>query len=398
MTIPFDQPVFREHTCSVKFDARKAVFGRDDVVPVWVADMDFAAPEAVTNALRERAAHPVYGYTLFPDSLYQSIVEWFGVRHGWKIQRDWILMAPGVVPSLHAACLAYSEPGEGAIVQPPVYPPFFSSVRQTGRTVIENPLVLKEGVGAGKGHYGMDLEHLEACAARPDARILLLCSPHNPVGRVWSEDELKGVLAIARKHNLVVISDEIHCDLTFADRPKHSVLATLAGPEDALVTAIAPSKTFNMPGLGLSALVIPDPEHRRAMKTVFESMHMPQCNPFSIAGFEAGYRAGAPWLDELMGYLQANRDYVEEMVNQRLPGISVSSPEGTYLMWLDCRELGMLDTELKRFFVRYTGVGMNPGISFGEQGSGFMRLNIGCPRSVLTEVLTRIETALTAKS
>ncbi|MDK9556120.1 PatB family C-S lyase [Marinobacter sp. M216] len=394
MTSPFDQPVARDHTCSVKFDARKAVFGREDVIPVWVADMDFAAPEAVTRALVERARHPVYGYTLFPDSLYEAMIHWFRARHGWDIQRDWILMAPGVVPSLHAACMAYAEPGQGVIIQPPVYPPFFSSVRQSGRTVIENPLVLEEGRGAGPGRYRMDLDHLEQCAARPDAQVLMLCSPHNPVGRVWSEEELRAVLAIARKHDLVVLSDEIHCDLTFDDGPRHSVLATLAEQDDALVTAVAPSKSFNMPGLGLSALVIPDAERRAALKGVFQTLHMTQCNPFSVAGFEAGYRDGGAWLDDLREYLQANRDYVEEAVNGRLSRIRVSAPEATYLMWLDCRELGMTDAELKRFFVQEAGVGMNPGLTFGDPGSGFMRLNIGCPRSVLTEVLDRIENAL----
>lgn len=395
MSNPFDVPVSREHTCSVKFDARKAVFGRDDIIPVWVADMDFAAPEAVTRALQERASHPVYGYTLFPDSLYQSMIDWFADRHDWRIERDWILMAPGVVPSLNAACMAYAAPGEGVIVQPPVYPPFFSSVRHSGREVIENPLVPDE---ERAGHYRMDLDHLEACAARPDARILLLCSPHNPVGRVWSENELRAVLAIARRHGLVVISDEIHCDLTFPDKPGHTVLANLAGPEDALVTAVAPSKSFNMPGLGLSALVIADPERRKAMKSVFESMHLPQCNPFSIAGFEAGYRHGGPWLDRLMEYLQGNRDFIAQAVAERLPGIRVTAPEGTYLLWLDCRELCLDrdwdDAGLKRFFVREAGVGMNPGLSFGEQGSGFMRLNIGCPRSVLEQVVSRIDAAL----
>lgn len=397
MTSPFDQTIARDHTGSVKFDARKSVFGREDVIPVWVADMDFAAPEAVTRALTERAQHPVYGYTLFPDSLFQSMIDWFQNRHGWEIQRDWILMAPGVVPSLNAACLAYAEPGQGVIIQPPVYPPFFSSVRQTGRTVIENPLILEPDSDAGPGRYRMDMDHLEQCAARPDARVLMLCSPHNPVGRVWTQDELRRVLAIARKHDLVVLSDEIHCDLTFADGPGHSILATLAEPGDKLVTAVAPSKSFNMPGLGLSALVIADAEQRNALKTVLQTMHMPQCNPFSATGFEAGYGEGAPWLDELLVYLQANRDYVEDSVNRRLPGISVSAPEATYLMWLDCRHLGMTDTELKRFFVQDAGVGMNPGVSFGEPGSGFMRLNIGCPRSVLTEVLGRIETALAAR-
>jgi len=393
VSVPFDQPISREHTCAVKFDARKTVFGREDVIPAWVADMDFAAPEAVTRALAERAAHPVYGYTLFPDSLYEAMTEWFRVRHHWDIRRDWILMAPGVVPSLHAACLAYAEAGEGVIIQPPVYPPFFSSVRLTGRTVIENPL-LEQTLEDGSTSYRMDLEHLEQCAARDDARLLILCSPHNPVGRIWSREELEAVLAIARRHGLVVISDEIHCDLTYPDKPPHTVLATLAQADDALVTAIAPSKTFNIPGLGLSALVIPDPKRRRAIREVFESLHLPQCNPFSIAGFEAGYRHGGPWLDQLMAYLRDNRDYVCETVRERLPGIRVSAPEGTYLMWLDCRQLGLSDKDLREFFVQQAGVGMNPGITFGDQGQGFMRLNIACPKGVLAEVLGQIETAL----
>lgn len=384
----FDQPVQRENTCSVKFDARKAVFGKNDVIPLWVADMDFPAPEAVTKALEERARHPIYGYTLFPESLYQSVIDWFEQRHGWAIERDWLMMAPGVVPSLHAAALAFAGEGEGVIIQPPVYPPFFSAIRKTGRAVIENPLEQVDG------RYQMNLEHLEACAARDDARVLLLCSPHNPVGRVWSESELQEVLAIARRHNLVVLSDEIHCDLTYPDKPSHHVLATLADDEQALITTVAPSKSFNMPGLGLSALVVRDPEHRKLLKDVFDAMHMNQCNPFSIAGFEAGYRQGGPWLDELMIYLQGNRDRVMDYVRQHLPTIRVTEPEGTYLLWLDCRALGMNDAELKRFFVQDAGIGMNPGITFGEPGSGFMRMNIGCPRRVLETALGQIRQAL----
>jgi len=384
----FDQPVQRENTCSVKFDARKAVFGKNDVIPLWVADMDFPAPEAVTKALEERARHPIYGYTLFPESLYQSVIDWFEHRHGWAIERDWLMMAPGVVPSLHAAALAFAGEGEGVIIQPPVYPPFFSAIRKTGRAVIENPLEQVDG------RYQMNLEHLEACAARDDARVLLLCSPHNPVGRVWSESELQAVLAIARRHNLVVLSDEIHCDLTYPDKPSHHVLATLADEEHALITTVAPSKSFNMPGLGLSALVVRDPEHRKLLKDVFDAMHMNQCNPFSIAGFEAGYRQGGPWLDELMIYLQGNRDRVMEYVRQHLPTIRVTEPEGTYLLWLDCRALGMNDAELKRFFVQDAGIGMNPGITFGEPGSGFMRMNIGCSRRVLETALGQIRQAL----
>jgi cystathionine beta-lyase len=393
----FDDPIDRAQTDSVKYDARAAVFGRADVIPAWVADMDFAAPEAVTRALRQRADHPVYGYTLFPESLYQAMIDWFRDRHGWAIERDWIRMAPGVVPSLHAACLAYAGAGEGVIVQPPVYPPFFGAARLTGRSLIENPLVADTDRD-GRLHYRMDLEHLEACAARPEARVLLLCSPHNPVGRVWREEELAAVLDIARRHDLVVLSDEIHCDLVYPGGPRHRMLASLPGAAERVVTAVAPSKTFNMPGLGLSALVVPDAGLRRAIASVFEGMHLPQCNPFSVAGFEAGYRHGGPWLDELLAYLRDNRDWLVSRVNRDLPGLSACVPEGTYLVWLDCRGLALEDAALKRFFVQNAGVGLNPGASFGEPGRGFMRLNIGCPRRTLKTVLWRIEAALAGRS
>jgi len=384
----FDQPLPRENTGAVKYDARQAVFGREDVIPLWVADMDFAAPEAVVDALEKRARHPAYGYTLYPDSVHDAMIHWYQERHQWRIEPDWVLLVPGVVPSLHAASMAFSAPGDGIIIQPPVYPPFFSAIRKTGRQVIENPLV------EDLGYYRMDLDHLEACAARDDAKILQLCSPHNPVGRVWSQEELTAVLDIARRHSLMVVSDEIHCDLVFPDKPAHQMLGRLVTEEDALVTTLAPSKTFNLPGLGLSALVVPNPEHRAALKTVFDSMHMLQCNPFSMIGFEAGYRHGGPWLNELLAYLQQNRDFVTQSVNSDMPGIRAIEPEGCYLVWLDCRELGMSDTELKAFFVHEAGVGLNPGITFGEQGSGFMRLNLASPRATLEVALRQTREAL----
>ncbi|WP_336365530.1 MalY/PatB family protein [Marinobacter sp. C2H3] len=398
----FDQCPSREGTAAVKLDARQAVFGRADVVPAWVADMDFAAPEAVTEALVARARHPVYGYTLFPDSLYEAMIDWFERRHGLRLDREAILMAPGVVPSLHAACLAFAGSGEGVIVQPPVYPPFFSSVTVTGRRVIENPLRCIDGDDGPD--YAMDLDHLEACAARPEARLLLLCSPHNPVGRVWRRDELDAVLAIARRHGLVVFSDDIHADLVYPGEAPHTLLASLATEEDALVTALAPSKTFNLPGLGLSALVVPDARRRRALQAEFERLHLPQCNPFSMVGFEAGYRHGGPWLDELMVYLRGNRDAAVSYVREHLPGIRTRAPEGTYLLWLDCRELAAWlddgktsrDRALRRFFVQQAGVGLNPGASFGAAGDGFMRLNLGTSRATLMTVLDQIRDALQA--
>lgn len=388
LSSPFDEVFSRENTGSVKFDARKAVFGREDVIPLWVADTDFAAPEAVTQALVQRAQHPAYGYSLFPDGLYQSLIDWFRTRHNWTIDRASIQMAPGVVPTLHAAAMAYAAEGEGIIIQPPVYPPFFSSIRKTGRRVVENPLKVRDG------RYVMDLEHLEQCASQPDVRVLFLCSPHNPVGRVWRVEELEGILDIARRHQIVVISDEIHADLGFSDRLPHTMLDTLARPDDPLLTTVAPSKTFNIPGMGLSAVVSRRKDLLAELRRVFDAADMVHCNPFSAAAFEAGYRDGGPWLDAMMAYVQSNRDRTMAFVAERIPRLGITDPDGTYLLWFDCRGLGLSDGDLKRFFVEQAGVGLNPGISFGEPGQGFMRLNLGSSWSVLELALSQIEAAV----
>lgn len=386
MSFDFDRILPRAGTGSVKWDGRRGYFGTEDILPLWVADMDFAAPEAVTRALAERAAHPVYGYTLFPDSVYDALIAWMKSRHGWEIERDWILMAPGVVPSLHAAVLAFAGVGEGVIVQPPVYFPFFSSVTVPGRRLVENPLIEVDG------RYRMDLAHLEACAARPDTRLLLFCSPHNPVGRVWAADELRAVLAIARRHGLVVLSDEIHHDLVYPGE-RHTPLALLAEDPARVVSAVAPSKTFNIPGLGLSALIVPDAGQREKLRRAFDLLHVTGANPFSIAAFSAAYREGGPWLDALLGYLARNRDAAIAFFAEHLPAIRPIHPQGTYLLWLDCRGLGLDDAALRRFFVEEARVGMNPGTVFGAGGSGFMRLNLGAPRSLVMEALGRMAQA-----
>ena len=379
MIFNFDLPITREGTSSVKFDGRQHYFGTGDVTPLWVADMDFAVPECVTRALTERIAHPIFGYTLYPESLYQSIIDWFAQRHGWRIERDWILMAPGVVPSLFAAVQAFAQEGEGVIVQPPVYFPFFSAVTTNHRKLILNPLRNLNG------NYEIDFEHLETCAQQ-GAKLLLLCTPHNPVGRVWSESELQQVLAIARKYKITILSDDIHADLTYPG-VKHTMLARLAEPEDKIITAIAPNKTFNIPGLGLSALVIPDPQQRNAIKQVFESLHVSNTNPLSMTAFAAAYTSGGPWLDALMVYLQATRDFAVDYFAQRIPQIKCVKPEATYLLWLDCRELGLNDAKLRDFFVKDCKLGMNPGFVFGETGSGFMRMNIGVRKAVIEQAL-----------
>ncbi|MFZ4700377.1 MAG: MalY/PatB family protein [Candidatus Methylumidiphilus sp.] len=386
MSFDFETLVRREGTASVKWDGRKGYFNSEDLLPMWVADMDFAVPEAVSRAVKERAGHPVFGYTLATDSVYESLVNWMRKRHGYEVQRDWVILSPGVVPSLHAAAIAFARPGEGVIVQPPVYFPFFSAVTETDRRLILNPLRLEDG------RYRIDFDHLEECAGQ-GARLLILCTPHNPVGRVWSEDELRTVLDIARRHDLVILSDEIHHDLIFPGS-SHIPLHLLAGEGANIVTAVAPSKTFNIPGLGLSALIVPNPRHRVALRKAFELLHLGASNPFSLVAFEAAYREGEEWLEALLIYLTETRDFVSQYLAEHIPKIKVIQPEGTYLLWLDCRELGMSDSELKQFFIHKAKVGMNPGTVFGEGGSGFMRMNIGTSKLIVAEALERIRMAV----
>ncbi len=386
MSTDFDRDIPRSGTHSVKHDGCAAYFGTADVLPLWVADMDFASPEAVTRALQQRAAHPIYGYTQYPESAYEALIAWLKQRHGWEVQREWIVMAPGVVPSLFASVMAFAKEGESVIVQPPVYFPFFSAVTTNRRHLIENPLRL-----AGD-HYRIDFDDLEQYAA-DGAKLMLFCSPHNPVGRVWSEEELTELLYIARRYDITILADEIHADLVYPGE-RHIPLATLAEQADKVITTVAPSKTFNIPGLGLSCVIAPNAAQRHAIRQVFETLHISNANPFSIAAFEAAYRSGAAWLDELLVYLQGNRDFVSNYVAHHLPGIKVIRSQGTYLLWLDCRGLGMSDAKLREFFVHKARVGMNPGTAFGKNGSGFMRLNIASPRHVIAEALGWINRAL----
>jgi cysteine-S-conjugate beta-lyase len=380
--IDFDQPISRQGSHSLKHDAVKTVFGTDDILPLWVADMDFATPQAVTDALLQRAAHPLYGYTLAPDSLFDAMQSWIKTRYQWPVQRDWLMLAPGVVPTLNAAVLALTQPGDSVIIQPPVYPPFFSAVTRAERILAENPLRL------ANGKYRMDLDHLENCMKK-GARLMLLCAPHNPTGRVWEQQELEDLLSLTQHYQVTLLSDEIHADLTYPGFTHRSPGAIVAD-NSSIITAIAPSKTFNIPGLGLSALIVPNPEHRKALQKSFEILHVSTTNPFSLAAFEAAYRDGAPWLEQLRAYLAANRDFARAFIEQHAPGIHMIESEGTYLLWLDCRELGMSDSELKQFFTQKARVGLNPGLTFGSNGSGFMRMNIGTRKAVVAEALERI--------
>ena len=386
MTFDFDHPIPRAGSGALKYDARQTIFGRADVQPMWVADMDFAAPEAVTRALQARASHPVYGYSQCPESLYEVLISWLAQRHGWQVERDWIMLCPGVVPSLNATVLALTQPGDAVVVQSPVYFPFFSAATATGRRLVENPLQLENG------RYRIDFDHLEQCA-RDGARLLLLCSPHNPVGRVWRADELDTLAGIAQRYGMVILADEIHSDLIYPGQ-RHTPLATRPGMVELTITAVAPSKTFNIPGLGLSVLVVPDPAQRKALAKAFDTLHVSTSNPFSLVAFEAAYREGEEWLEALLIYLQGTRDATAAYLAEQLPEIGLIAPEGTYLLWLDCRKLGLDDRALQRFFVEQAGLGLSPGTLFGSGGSGFMRMNIGTPRGNVMAALGRVREAI----
>lgn len=378
--IDFDQQIDRSGTFSLKYDARQRLFGREDAIPLWVADMDFAAPEAVTNALTSRAQHPLYGYSEYPEALYQATQEWFLRRHQWQIDSQHILICPGVVPSLHATIMALTEEHDQVIAQPPVYFPFFSAVTETQRELVLNPLRLVDD------YYQINYEQLAEQAA--GAKMLLLCSPHNPVGRVWSETELTKLLEIARQYQLIIISDEIHADLVFNGQ-KHIPLASLAD-DVPVITAVSASKTFNIAGLGMSMLIVPNTEHKKAIESVFNSWHVSAANPFSIEATIAAYRHGEQWLDELLVYLQQTYNWVQDYFAEHLPKIRVLPLQSTYLLWLDCQALRLDDKQLRSFFVQQAGVAMNPGAMFGEGGSGFMRMNIAAPRALIEQACQQI--------
>ena len=384
MSINFDEVIPRTGTNCTKFDKRLAVFGNSHVTPLWVADMDFAAPREVTKALIDRAKHPIYGYTFAPDSAYEALINWVKQRFNWSIKKEWIILCPGVVPSLTATILALSRADESTITLPPVYFPFFSAVTKSNRELTLCPLLYHNH------RYEIDFDRLESL--NQNTRILLFCSPHNPVSRVWSRSDLEQLIQIAEKRNWIIISDEIHADLTYKEY-QHLPLASLSGNAENIITAMAPSKTFNIPGLNLSALIIPNTSYREAIVRFFDQLHINPVNPFNIVAFETAYLEGAYWLNALIDYLTDTRNQVTDYLFHHLPEIKLIKPEGTYLLWLDCQLMNMTDSELKRFFVDQAGVGLSPGSLFGEEGSGFMRMNIGTPRSNVITALDKIKKA-----
>lgn len=386
----FDHPPERRGTHSIKWDYGERFFGRADILPMWVADMDFASPPAVCRAMEERARHGVFGYTGESRAYFEGFMEWMRARHGWSIEKEWVLHLPGLLPGLNWVVQTFSQPGEEVMVQPPIYPPFFSAIRQNGRSVVENPLVL-EGDG-----YRMDLEGLEK-AISSRTRMLLFCSPHNPVGRVWNREELEALGDLCCRKGLVLISDEIHADLTVpgaVHRPLASLSERLAA---CTVTLLSPAKTFNLQGLQSGFAVASSPLLRERLAHTLQRNGIFMNNLMSIAAIEAAYREGADWLDALRAYLASNRRFLHSYAERKWQGkIKPIPAEGTYLAWLDCRSLGLEQNQLKRFFIEEAGLGLNNGTDFGSQGKGFMRMNLGCSCQTLQRALDQLQSALHA--
>jgi cystathionine beta-lyase len=357
-----------------------------DVLPMWVADMDFLSPEPVIRALRERVDHGVFGYGQEPSELRPVIVERLRHLYGWQVAPEALVFVPGVVTGFNQAAHAVTSPGDGVLVQTPVYFPMLYTPGNVGCTLDEMELTLKED-----GSYEVDFDAFEA-AITARTRIFLLCSPHNPVGRVFRQDELERMAEVCLRHDVVICSDEIHCDLVFQGYP-HLPIASL-DPEiaDRTITLIAPSKTYNIAGLHFSVAIIQNAELREKYQAASAGL-VGRPGILSAVAALAAYRDGQPWLDAVLRYLEGNADYATEYVNTQLPGVKMWRPEGTYLGWLDCREAGM-EGSPHQFFLQQARVALNEGASFGRGGEGFARLNFGCPRSTLSEALERMRKAL----
>lgn len=387
MKYDFDAVIDRRGTSSVKWDYLDRVFKNTEVIPMWVADMDFTAPQPVIDAVVKRAQHGVYGYTEKPSSFYHSAAEWLKKRHGWSINSRWITVCPGVVPTLNFCILALTEPGDKVLLQSPVYPPFFASIKNNGRVLVDNPLNLQGD------KYVIDYEDLEA-KLKDGMKLMLLCSPHNPVGRVWSREELLKVGELCIKYDVTIVSDEIHSDLIFGNY-RHTPLASLSEElAERTITCIAPSKTFNIAGFGTSMTIASNESLKKKLDNYLDSLGIEMTNLFGITALEAAYNHGEEWLNQVLVYLEGNLDFLVGYINLHLPQIKISRPEGTYLVWLDCRGLGLKQKELVDFFINKARVGLNDGAPFGPGEEGFMRMNIACSRSVLEEGLRRIKQAV----
>lgn len=386
MKYDFDKVVERHNTGSLKWD-HCDIYDGIEVLPMWVADMDFESPGEIIDAMEERVKHGIFGYTLISESYYGAVIDWMKRRHNWEIRKDWIVTMPGVVPAVCLAVLAFTEPGDKVVVQSPVYHPFYKNIRDNGRQVVENRLK-QEG-----DRYVMDYLGLEQ-QIDDNTRMLILCSPHNPVGRVWEEHELMRLAEICLEHDILIVSDEIHSDLIF-EGYKHIPTAMLSGgAAQNVITCTSASKTFNLAGLGCANIIISNKDLFNRYNNLCKNLWIEKPNIFGLVATEAGYRHGEEWLEQLLVYVKKNYDFLISTIKDFLPKVSVLPLEGTYLAWLDFREVGISEKDQEGFLKKNAKVWFDDGHKFGSGGEGFQRINLACPRETLKEGLRRVIDAI----
>ncbi len=385
MTYNFDEIIDRKGTYAYKTDLCVLRFGTDDILPLWVADMDFRTPDFIFDAIKKRCEHEILGYTIPNRSYFKPIIDWVDTKHSWQIQNNWMGFVPGIVPAMAISVLAFTDVNDKVIVQTPVYPPFFSVVENNDRELVLNELLLKDG------QYRMNFEQLRQQVSDPKVKLLLLCSPHNPGGRVWSKDELNELSEICAANNVVVVSDEIHADLVLPGF-KHTPFATVSETaKHNSITLMAPSKTFNMAGLVSSFYIIPDNELSATFKKQQQALEELGGNIFAYEATKAAYENGADWLHQMINYIQGNVEFVNTYLQEQIPQVKAIIPEASFLIWLDFSELNMSDKEVQDLLVKKAKLGLNPGPSFGPGGSGFHRLNVGCSRLVLEKAMKQLQ-------
>ncbi|MCI7286048.1 PatB family C-S lyase [Parabacteroides sp. AGMB00274] len=384
----FDEIIDRKGTSCVKYDGLKNAYqGKENLIPLWVADMDFATPDFIVEALKKRCEHPVFGYTFDDDEYYESIQTWLDYKYHWKTEREWISYIPGIVKGIGLAVQCFTQPGDKVIIQPPVYHPFRLVPTRMGREVVYNPLKLEDGV------YKMDFEQLESLIDK-DCKMLILSNPHNPGGVVWEKEALVKLAQICSAHGILVISDEIHAEMTYPQF-RHHPFATVSEEAAACsVTFMAPSKTFNIAGIVSSYALVPDSRIREKFYSFLEAGELNAGTIFAFTATKAAYTYGAEWLQQMRSYVIENVNFVDEYLKKNIPQIKVYRPQASFLVWLDCRELKLTQSELVQLFEDKAGLALNDGTMFGKEGEGFMRLNIGCPRSILNQALESLKKAI----
>lgn len=388
MKYNFDEIIDRKGTAAYKIELCNWRFGTDDVLPLWVADMDFRTPDFVMNAILRRCEHEILGYTIKNQEFYAPIIDWVQYKHQWEVNPRWIGFVPGIVPAMAVSVLAFTNPGDKVIVQSPVYPPFYNVVENNKRQLAINELLLIDG------QYRMNMEELRTLAADPECKLLLLCSPHNPGGRVWSTQELQEVVEICAENNVIVVSDEIHADLVLPGY-KHVPFATVSeNAKQNSITLMAPSKTFNIAGLGSSSFIIPNPELFTTFSRQLQALEFAGGNIFAFVATKAAYEHGADWLNQLIEYIQGNVDFVDSYLKENIPQVKAIIPQASFLVWLDFSGLGLTDDEVEELLVKKAKIGLNPGRSFGKGGEGFHRLNIGHSRLQLKQALDNLKNAI----